>query len=75
MAVPVFVSVTGWVLLPPTATLPKAMLVGVAPSRAVTPFPASDTAVGELVASLTIVTLPLATPVVVGANLTDSVTV
>ncbi len=68
-----FVSVTGWVLLPPIATSPKPMLVGLALSRAVTPLPASETAVGELVALLTIETEPVALPVTVGANLTENV--
>ncbi len=45
-------------------------LVGLAASSDVTPFPASDTAAGELAALLTIETPPVALPVAAGENLT-----
>lgn len=59
-------------LLPPTVTLPKLMLVGLTLSADadVTPFPVSDTVVGVLLALLTIEILPVELPAVVGANFT-----
>jgi hypothetical protein len=75
---PVFVSVTVWVPLPPTATLPKLKLLGVAESwrvRGAMPVPVREMSVGEFAASLTKVILPLAPPACAGANLTAKVAV
>src|SRR5260370_18170763 len=57
---PLLVSVTGNPLLPPTFTLPKLRLVGLAPSRkvAATPLPLSGMVRGEPGASLTTETEP-----------------
>ncbi len=52
-----------------TVTFPKLRLVGLAPSRSVTPVPESETTAGELVAVLTTETLPEALPAEVGAKL------
>src|SRR5437899_8426654 len=65
---PVLVSVTGNPLLPPTFTLPKLRLVGLAVSRnvAAIPVPLRAMASGDPGALLVIETLPLAPPVVAG---------
>src|SRR5260370_885178 len=67
---PLLVSVTGNPLLPPTFTLPKLRLVGLAPSRnvAATPVPLSAIVRGEPGALLVIEAVPLALPAVVGEN-------
>jgi len=67
---PLLVSVTGNPLLPPTFTLPKLRLVGLAPSRnvAATPVPLRARVRGEPGALLVMETLPLALPAVVGEN-------
>ena len=57
-------------LLLPTVTFPKLRLLGVAPSRSVTPVPESETTAGELVAVLATETLPEALPATVGAKVT-----
>src|SRR2546427_9648004 len=63
---PLLVSVTGNPLLPPTFTLPKLRLVGLAPSRnvAATPVPLSGIVRGEPGASLTKEIEPLTLPAV-----------
>ncbi len=67
---PLLVSVTGNALLPPTFTLPKLRLVGLAPSRkvAVTPVPLSGIVSGEPGASLTKEIEPVTLPAVAGAK-------
>src|SRR5712692_5135520 len=68
---PLLVSVTGNpLLLPPTFTLPKLRLVGLAPSKnvAATPVPLRARVRGEPGALLVMETLPLALPVAEGAN-------
>src|SRR2546422_11104332 len=67
---PLLVSVTGNPLLPPTFTLPKLRLVGLAPSRnvAATPVPLRAIVRGEPGALLVMETLPLALPAAEGAN-------
>jgi hypothetical protein len=70
LPVPEFVRVTVCVLLLPTVTFPKLMLVGLAVSWVVVvvPVPESDTVVGEVGALLVTTMLPVALPAVVGAN-------
>src|SRR5713101_5536700 len=67
---PLLVSVTGNPPLPPTFTLPKLRLVGLAPSKnvAATPVPLRAIVSGEPGALLVMETLPLALPVAEGAN-------
>src|SRR6266852_6601992 len=67
---PLLVSGTGNALLPPTFTLPKLRLVGLAPSKnvATTPVPLKARVRGEPGALLVMETLPLALPVAEGAN-------
>src|SRR5713226_3734127 len=67
---PLLVSVTGNPLLPPTFTLPKLRLVGLAPSKnvAATPLPLRAMARGEPGALLLMETLPLALPAAAGEN-------
>src|SRR5260370_22762047 len=67
---PLLVSVTGNPLLPPTFTLPKLRLVGLAPSRkvATTPVPLRAMARGEPGALLTSDTEPVTLPAAVGVN-------
>ena len=72
LPVPVLLMLTGCKLLVvPTVTLPKFTDVGLVASwpTATTPFPVSETAVGEFEASLTSDTKPVAVPDVVGAKL------
>jgi hypothetical protein len=76
-AVPVLerVTVVGALLLP-TATLPKLMLAGLAPSAPVpAPVPVNAIVRGELVPLLVIDTLPLALAAVVGVYVTVKVVV
>jgi hypothetical protein len=70
LELPVFVSVTLLELVLPALTLPKLRLVGVAliVTEAATPTPLKATAFGELGALLTMLTLPLRVPAVVGAK-------
>ena len=56
-------------LLLPTVTFPKLRLVGLTPSKRVTPVPESDTVAGELVALLAIEMLPVTLPDEVGAKM------
>ena len=67
---PLLVSVTGNPLLPPTFTLPKLRLVGLAPSRnvAATPVPLRAIVRGEPGALLTSDTEPVTLPAAVGVN-------
>jgi len=67
-AVPVFVSVTFWVLLCPTSTLLKFSDVGAIVSPGCVPVPLSASDRGELEASLTTARVPVKAPGVVGAN-------
>jgi hypothetical protein len=67
--VPPFVSVMVCELLVPVATLPNAVLVGVAASCACVPAPLNVIVVGEFGALLTIEMLPLALPAATGVNL------
>jgi hypothetical protein len=75
LELPVLVSVTVWLLLPPAFTFPKFKLVGLAVSTivAATPPPLSAIVVGELGVLLTRETLPVADPATVGAKLTLNV--
>ena len=71
LAPPVFVRVSGKLALPPVCTLPKARLVGLAESApAVTPVPDRAILSVGLDPFDVIVTLPLAAPVIAGANCT-----
>ena len=66
---PVFVTVTAMVLLLPVVTLPKLTLLGFAVKEPdASPVPESAMLSGELDASDTIATVPLAVPAVVGAK-------
>lgn len=70
---PVFVSVTVADFVVPSVTLPKASLVGFSVSApAVTPVPDKGMLNDGLDAFEVTVTVPLALPVLVGANFTDS---
>ena len=69
-----FVTVSDNVCLLPTVTLPKLRLVGFDPSApGATPVPLKGTVSVGLEPSEVIVTLPLALPLVVGANVTLNV--
>ena len=70
LELPPLLTVTLLTLELPALTLPKPKLEGVAEivTDAATPVPLSATSVGEFVALLVIVTLPLSAPAVVGAN-------
>ena len=70
LAVPMLWRSTGRVLLIPSITLPKAVVLGLMDSRSVAPVPDNDTLAGELVALLTTEMLPVALPATVGANVT-----
>src|SRR5512146_681257 len=71
LALPVLLSVIVWLALLPTFTLPKLTLVGAAESCAMPwPDPLSATVTGEVELLFTRLTLPLAEPPVVGANVT-----
>lgn len=72
---PEFVTVTGTVLFVPTVTLPKLALLGLAVSDPDDmPVPERAMLSGELDASETILTAPLAAPVLVGAKVVMKVT-
>ena len=58
LAVPVFCTVTDWVLVAPSVTLPNATELGKTFIVGCTPFPFRRIAAGEFVASLTTETLP-----------------
>jgi hypothetical protein len=77
LAVPLFVILTVWLPVLPTAMLGKLKLVGLADSNGVAavPVPLNATAVGELGALLVILTLPVRLPAVVGSNRTLNVVV
>jgi hypothetical protein len=57
LALPGLLTVTDWVLVMPTVTLPKLTLVGTTEIWGCTPVPASEIVAGELLALLTTVTL------------------
>ena len=69
-AVPVFLIVSAWLLLAPTITLPKLALAGLTEICGCMPVPPSAIVVGEFVALLTTLRLPVALPAVAGAKLT-----
>ena len=71
-AVPGLLIVTVWVLVTPTVTLPKLTLAGITEIRGCTPLPVTEIVVGELVALLTKLILPVALPAVAGAKPTVS---
>lgn len=68
LALPAFDRVTVCEVLPLTATLPNAIVPGLAASCPCVPAPVNDTETGEFVASLVIDKLPLAAPADFGAN-------
>ena len=72
LALPMFVSVTGWLLLLSTFTLAKFRLPGLALSFSVAavPLPLSGTEVGDVGALLATAKLPVALFVEVGVKLT-----
>ena len=70
LAVPEFASEIGVDALPPTRTLPKLTLAGLAESTPCVPAPLSAITVGELCALLATETLPDAVPTTVGENCT-----
>ena len=73
-AVPLFVIATVFVLLVAAVTLPNARLVGFdvkVPTEAAVPLPDRLTLVGEFVALLTNLMLPLAVPEAEGANFAE----
>ena len=71
-AVPGLLMTSVWVLVTPTVTLPKLTLAGITEICGCTPLPLSEIAVGELVALLAKLRLPVALPAVAGAKLTLS---
>jgi hypothetical protein len=71
-AVPGLLMVSAWVLVKPRVTLPKLMLLGITEICGCTPLPLSKMVVGELVALLIILRLPVAVPVIAGAKPTGS---
>jgi len=71
-AVPGLVMTSVWVLVTPTVTLPKLTLAGITEICGCTPLPLSEIVVGELVALLIKLRLPVALPAVAGAKLTLS---
>ncbi len=70
LAPPVLVKVSGWVVLPPTCTLPKLMEDAAANVPGVVPLPEIGSASVELEALLVIETRPLTLPAAWGANVT-----
>lgn len=66
--VPVFFSVTTWVPVVPSGTLPKLTLEGVTDIPGEVPEPLRAIVVGELDASVTMVILPVTLAAEVGAN-------
>lgn len=69
-AVPGLLMVSVWVLLTPTATLLKLALPGITEICGCTPLPVSEIVVGEFVALLTTLRLPVVLPAALGAKLT-----
>jgi len=67
-AVPGLLIASVWVLVTPTVTLPKPTLAGITEICGCAPLPLSGIVVGELVALLTKLRLPVALPVVVGVK-------
>lgn len=67
-AVPELLSITVWLPVVPTVTLPKFTLLGVTESWCFTPLPVMETLVGEFGALLSNETVPDALPVAVGVN-------
>jgi len=72
VAVPGLLMASIWVLVTPTVTLPKLTLAGITEICGCTPLPLSEIVVGELVALLIKLRLPVALPAVAGAKLTVS---
>jgi hypothetical protein len=68
LELPVFVSLTLCVPLCPTTTFPNDNADGVIAIPVCVPVPVMEIASGELLASLTIVKLPITAPADVGAN-------
>ncbi len=75
LAVPGFLTVTVCVLVTPPATLPKLMLEGTTEICGCTAVPLSATVLGEFVASLTTVNVPVDVPAVVGEKVILTVAV
>ena len=71
-AVPGLLMTSVWVLVTPTVTLPKLTLAGMTEICGCTPLPFSEIVVGELVALLAKLRLPVTLPAVAGAKLTLS---
>jgi len=72
-AVPEFVIVNDCDFVCPSMTLPKLKLAGLTVTAACTPVPVSGIVRGEPVPLLVTVTVPVAAPTAVGANVTDRV--
>jgi hypothetical protein len=72
LAVPELVRVTVWVLLLPTLTFPKLVLVGLAESKSETPVPERGTVKGESEALLMKERLPVLPLAAAGANVTPT---
>ena len=70
MAVPRFWRVRVWELVTPTVTFPKPTLEGTTDSNGCTPAALNAMVVGELVAVLTTLTVPVRFPVETGAQVT-----
>ncbi len=75
LAVPELLSVKVCVPLPPTSTLPKLKLEGLAVSVPCTPVPLNAIVAGEFVALLATLKLPVTLPAEAGAKVTLRVTV
>jgi len=71
-AVPGLLMTSVWVLVTPTVTSPKLTLAGITEICGCTPLPLSEIVVGELVALLAKLRLPVALPAEAGAKLTLS---
>lgn len=71
LAVPGFFMVSIWVLVKPTATLPKLAPVGITEMAGCTPEPLREIVAGELDALLTTARFPAAPPTTVGVKLTE----
>jgi hypothetical protein len=69
LALPELLTVTDWVLVAPTATLPKLTLEGVTEIRGCTPVPLIEIGVGEFAASLINEMLPVMLPIAPGVKL------
>ena len=74
LAVPELLSVKVCVPLPPTSTLPKLKLEGLAVSVPCTPVPLNAIVAGEFVALLATLKLPVTLPAEAGAKVTLRVT-